>query len=143
MASHFAPLHLVHASVLQAQGNKNEALKSYDEALARDARNVTALLNSGVILRELMRHKESLERFNRILEIEPENQSALALPLVIGGRRRKDQAAARHVRSLVDADQNIGPKHVDVIKTPDRLEYFLRAAGRPVMQNANTSQFHR
>jgi predicted O-linked N-acetylglucosamine transferase (SPINDLY family) len=78
MASHFAPLHLVHASVLQAQGNKNEALKSYDEALARDARNVTALLNSGVILRELMRHKESLERFNRILEIEPENQSALA-----------------------------------------------------------------
>jgi len=78
MAAHFAPLHLVHASVLQAQGNKNEALKSYDETLIRDANNVIALLNSGVILRELMRHKESLERFNRILEIEPENQSALA-----------------------------------------------------------------
>jgi protein O-GlcNAc transferase len=77
-AREFGPIHAVHASILHARGQKEEALKSYELTLSYDPNNQTALLNSGVILRELMRHQEAVARFNELLRVDPTNQTALA-----------------------------------------------------------------
>jgi predicted O-linked N-acetylglucosamine transferase (SPINDLY family) len=77
-SSTFAPLHFVHGSILQAMGRKEDALRSYDDALSIDPDFVAVLLNSGVLLRSMFRHKEALDRFNRILAIDPVHVGALA-----------------------------------------------------------------
>ena len=68
VAPNFAPMRFVHGAALLAGGRKEEALKSYDEALEIDPNALDVLLNSGVLLRDLHRHHEALERFNRIVD---------------------------------------------------------------------------
>lgn len=74
----FAPLHYLHGAVLQAVGQKEAALASYDIALGIQPDYVEVLLNSGAMLRGMFRHKEALERFNQILTINPDHVGALA-----------------------------------------------------------------
>ena len=76
-AAGFAPLHHLHGTVLQALGRNDEALHSYDAALALQPDFVDVLLNSGALLRSLHRHHEALERFNRILQTDPDHPAAL------------------------------------------------------------------
>lgn len=73
----FAPLFYVHGAVLQALDRKDEALQSFDAALALQPDYVEALLNSGVLLRNMFRHQEALERFNRVVTIDPNHVTAL------------------------------------------------------------------
>ena len=73
----FAPLHYLRGAVLQAMGNKEEALRSYDAALEIDPQSQEVLLNSGALLRSMFRHKDALERFNKILSINPNHVAAL------------------------------------------------------------------
>ncbi|WP_367849715.1 tetratricopeptide repeat protein [Rhodoferax sp. WC2427] len=73
----FAPLHYVHGAVLQALDRRDEALQSFDAALALQPDYVEALLNSGVLLRNMFRHQEALERFNRVVTIDPNHVTAL------------------------------------------------------------------
>ncbi|OGB34777.1 MAG: acetylglucosamine transferase [Burkholderiales bacterium RIFCSPLOWO2_12_FULL_61_40] len=73
----FAPLHYLRGAVLQAMGNKEEALRSYDAALEIDPQSQEVLLNSGALLRSMFRHKDALERFNKILAINPSHVAAL------------------------------------------------------------------
>jgi protein O-GlcNAc transferase len=74
----FAPLRYLHGAVLQRMGDKEGALKSFDEALRLQPTYPEVLLNSGALLRSMFRHKEALERFNQILGIDPNHTSALA-----------------------------------------------------------------
>jgi len=74
----FAPLHYLRGAVLQATGNKEAALSSYDAALEIQPDYQEVLLNSGAMLRAMFRHKEALERFNKILTINPNHTGALA-----------------------------------------------------------------
>jgi protein O-GlcNAc transferase len=74
----YAPMQALRGDALQAAGQLEAALLSYDEALKIDANFVTALINSGVLLQQLSRHHESLEKFNRVLAIDPNNTIALA-----------------------------------------------------------------
>ena len=70
-------LYYLQGAVWQAVGNQEEALRSYDGALAVDPNSQEVLLNSGALLRAMFRHKEALERFNRILAINPNHVGAL------------------------------------------------------------------
>ncbi|MBV5322406.1 MAG: tetratricopeptide repeat protein [Ilumatobacteraceae bacterium] len=74
----FTQLHYLRAAVLQAMGNKDAALVSYDAALQLEPDHVEVLLNSGAMLRTMFRHKEALERFNKILTANPNHEAALA-----------------------------------------------------------------
>ena len=112
LAGHFAPMHVVHAAILQAMGRKEESLASYDAGLALDPNAITALLNSGVILRELMRHKEAVERFNRVIAIEPDNPSALANCAILLTEFKQSEMAIRMFSRLLavkpDYDYGVG-----------------------------------
>lgn len=75
----YAPLHFLAGSALRAVGASTEAaLQRFDEAIALQPDYVEALVNSGVALRDLLRHREALERFNQVLAINPDYPTALA-----------------------------------------------------------------
>lgn len=74
----YAPMRALYGDALQAAGQMEAAVSSYDEALKIDPNFVVALINSGVLLQQLSRHHESLEKFNRVLAIDPNNTIALS-----------------------------------------------------------------
>jgi len=101
-APSFALMHIVHASALQALGRKDESLNSYDKSLAIDPKSVTALLNSGVLLREMHRHKEAIERFNRVLEVEPDNATGLANCAILLTEFKQSELAINMFKRLLE-----------------------------------------
>jgi protein O-GlcNAc transferase len=73
----FAPVWMAYANALQNQGRREEALAAYERALALNPKYVEALINSGVLMREMHRHAEALDRFQRVLAIQPDHENAL------------------------------------------------------------------
>jgi predicted O-linked N-acetylglucosamine transferase (SPINDLY family) len=74
----FAPLHFLAGTALRAAGAAVElVLQFFDHAVALQPEYVEALINSGVVLRDALRHREALARFNRVLEINPDYPTAL------------------------------------------------------------------
>ncbi len=78
IAGGFAPMWAIRAAALQAAGQFDEALAAFENALKLDPRFLEVLINSGTLLRRLQRHREAVERFNAVLVIDPNNQTALA-----------------------------------------------------------------
>lgn len=75
----YAPLRLLGGTALKGSGADPEAvLRRYDEAIALKPDYIEALINSGVVLRDMLRHREALERFNQVLTIDPDYPTALA-----------------------------------------------------------------
>jgi predicted O-linked N-acetylglucosamine transferase (SPINDLY family) len=75
----YAPLRFLAGSALRVAGAGPEtALPHFDAAIALQPDYIEALVNSGVALRDLLRHREALERFNQVLEINPDYPTALA-----------------------------------------------------------------
>ncbi len=75
----FTPLRLVHGDVLLAMDRKEDALHSYNKALEINPNYIEVLVNSGILLRDMSRHREALERFNHILTLDPANATASKL----------------------------------------------------------------
>jgi predicted O-linked N-acetylglucosamine transferase (SPINDLY family) len=104
-------MHVVHAAILQALGRKEESLQSYDAGLALEPDAISALLNSGVLLRDMHRHKEALERFNRVVAIDPDNASGLGnCAILLTEFKQSDAAIAMFKRLLeIHPDFDYGP----------------------------------
>ncbi|MDB5895121.1 MAG: acetylglucosamine transferase [Rhodoferax sp.] len=97
----FAPLHYVHGAVLQALDRKEEALQSFDAALALQPDHVEALLNSGVLLRNMFRHQEALGRFNQVVTLDPNHVTALGnFGIMLTEFKQGEQAIAAFERLL-------------------------------------------
>lgn len=100
-APNYAPLWFVHGAILQALGDNERALQSFDAALQLQPDFVQVMLNSGVLLRNLYRHKESLERFNQILGIDPDHVNALANCGILLTEFKENEAAIRMFEQLL------------------------------------------
>lgn len=74
---HFAPNWFGFAITCQKLGRWDQALLAYDEALKVDPNYVEALVDKGVLLRNMLRHHDSIACFELALEIQPEHQTAL------------------------------------------------------------------
>ncbi len=74
----FAPLWFAHATAIQGQGRREEALQSFQRAIDLQPDYTSALNNSGVLLREMHRHAEALQRFQQVLQFKPDDQMALS-----------------------------------------------------------------
>lgn len=97
----FAPLWAAYASAQQATGLRDEALASYDKALAAKPDYIEALVNSGALLRESHQHLAALERFNKVLTINPNYESALGnCAILLTEFKRSEQAIAMFQRLL-------------------------------------------
>ncbi|HQY07553.1 MAG TPA: tetratricopeptide repeat protein [Burkholderiaceae bacterium] len=100
-AGHFAPLWFAHGTALQGLGRREEALASYDRALALQPDYSEVLINSGVLLRDLHRHGLALERFNRVLITQPNHQTALANCAVLLTEFKRSEDAQRMLERLL------------------------------------------
>lgn len=108
----FSPLRFLAGSALRAAGADLEAvLKCYEAAIALQPDYVEALVNCGVVLRDMMRHKEALERFNQVLAIKPDYATALAnCGILLTEFKQSEQAIAMFTRLLeVQPDYDYGP----------------------------------
>ncbi|BDI06148.1 tetratricopeptide repeat protein [Sphaerotilus microaerophilus] len=108
----FAPVWFAHGTALQNQGRREEALASYDRALALQSDYTEVLINSGVLLRELHRHGPALERFNRVLITKPNHETALANCAVLLTEFKRSEDAQRMLERLLainpDYDYGLG-----------------------------------
>ncbi|MEI6827415.1 MAG: glycosyltransferase [Desulfuromonadales bacterium] len=103
----FAQLWFVQGSALQALHRRDEALVSFDSALAVNPKYIEVLVNSGVLLRDMRRHQESLERFRRVLEIDPDYETALGNYGVLLTEFKQGQLAVATFERLLQ----INPKY--------------------------------
>ncbi|MCK6426640.1 MAG: tetratricopeptide repeat protein [Burkholderiaceae bacterium] len=100
----FAPLWFAQGTALQNLGRRDEALVSYDRALALQPDYTEVLINSGVLLRELHRHGPALERFNRVLITQPDHRTALANCAVLLTEFKRSEDAQRMLERLLTLD---------------------------------------
>lgn len=108
----YAPLRFLAGSALRVAGADPEAvLRRYDEAIALQSDYIEAIINSGVVLRDMLRHKEALERFNQVLAIKPDYPTALAnCAVLLTEFKQGEQAIAMFERLLkVQPDYDYGP----------------------------------
>jgi len=91
----FAPNWFGYAVTCQKLGRWDQALLSYDEAIKADANYVEAIVDKGVLLRNMLRHHDSLKCFERALEINPDHQTALGnYAILLSEFKQVDQSIA-------------------------------------------------
>lgn len=73
----FAPVWFGFAITCQKLGRWDQALLAYDEAIKADPKYVEALVDKGVLLRNMLRHHDSIKCFETALEINPDHRTAL------------------------------------------------------------------
>jgi protein O-GlcNAc transferase len=106
-ASDFAPIWFAYATAQQSIGLREEALLSYDRALALKPDYIEVLVNSGALLRDMHRHGPALERFNKVLTINPNYETALGnCAILLTEFKRSEDAIAMFERLLT-----INPKY--------------------------------
>ncbi|BAO28755.1 O-linked N-acetylglucosamine transferase, SPINDLY family protein [Sulfuritalea hydrogenivorans] len=108
----YAPLRFLAGSALRAAGASGEAaLQRFDEAIALQPDYIEALVNSGVALRDMLRHKEALERFNQVLAINPDYTTALANCAVLLTEFKQSEEAIAMFKHLLEVqpDYDYGP----------------------------------
>jgi protein O-GlcNAc transferase len=97
----FAPLWFAHATAIQRQGRREEALQSFQRAIDLQPDYSSALNNSGVLLREMHRHAEALARFQRVLEFKPDDQMALSNSATLLTEFKQSQQAIATLERLM------------------------------------------
>lgn len=109
----YAPLHFLAGSALRSAGGAAEAvLAHFDQAIALQPDYIEALVNSGVALRDLIRHHEALQRFNQVLAINPDHATALANCAVLLTEFKQNEQAIKMFEHLLqvqpDYDYGLG-----------------------------------
>lgn len=108
----FSPLWFAYATALVNAGRREEALRSYQRAIDLNPAFADALINSGVLLRDLQQHVAALTRFQQVLALQPDNVLALANAATLMTEfKRGDEAIAlleRLVRLAPNHDYALG-----------------------------------
>lgn len=98
---HSAAAHCNLGNVLRGLGRREDALASYDRALALDPRHAEAFNNRGAALHELKRDAEALESYDRALALNPDYAEALHnRGNVLRDMKRHEDALASYERAL-------------------------------------------
>jgi tetratricopeptide (TPR) repeat protein len=66
------------AASLIRQGNNNESIKYFDQALALEPNNTTVLLNKAIVLFDTGNYHQALPIFDDVLKIEPNRTAAIS-----------------------------------------------------------------
>jgi predicted O-linked N-acetylglucosamine transferase (SPINDLY family) len=124
----YAPLHFLAGSALRTAGGAAEAvLAHFDQAIALQPDYIEALVNSGVALRDLIRHHEALERFNQVLAINPDHTTALANCAVLLTEFKQNEQAIKMFEHLLqvqpDYDYGLGLLCFERLHICDWSEY--------------------
>jgi protein O-GlcNAc transferase len=122
-AKHFDALHLL-AVVRSGLGRSQEALVSYNKALAIKPNHAEALNNRGVALQDLRRFEKALASYDKALLIKPNYAEALYnRGNALQELRRLEEALASYENALA-----IQPNHVDAL---NNRGVTFRALNRP------------
>jgi predicted O-linked N-acetylglucosamine transferase (SPINDLY family) len=113
VAPGYAPLHFLAGSASRSAGGAVEtALAYFDQAIGLQPDYLEALVNSGVALRDLIRHHDALQRFNQVLAINPDHTTALANCAVLLTEFKQSEQAIKMFERLLqvqpDYDYGLG-----------------------------------
>jgi predicted O-linked N-acetylglucosamine transferase (SPINDLY family) len=123
-AKHFDALHLL-AVVRSELGRPQEALASYNKALAIKPDHAEALNNRGVALQDLNRFDDALASHDRALAIQPDYAEALYnRGNALKELKRPDEALASYDKALA-----VQPNHVDALSNRGVTLRALRRFG--------------
>ncbi|WP_310460696.1 tetratricopeptide repeat protein [Sphaerotilus sp.] len=103
----FPPLWFAHATVLVNVGRRDDALRSYQCAIDLKPDFADALINSGVLLRDLQQHVAALTRFQQVLALQPDNVLALANAATLLTEFKRGEEAVALLEHLV----RLAPHH--------------------------------
>ena len=96
-------------NALRALGRHDDAIGSYDQALALKPDHIVALYNRGNALRDLKRHEAALAAYDRVLALEPLHARALNnRGAVLRILKRYAEAVATYDRALSVEPDNAG-----------------------------------
>lgn len=112
VSPNYAPLHFLAGSALRSAGaDSEEVLRCYNRAVELQPDYVEALINCGVVLRDMLRHREALERFNQVLAIKPDYPTALAnCAVLLTEFKQSEQAIAMFEHLMkVQPEYDYGP----------------------------------
>ena len=104
-------------SVQLSQRRLPEALAAFDTAARYKPDSQTYPLYSGVILGQLERWEEALERLQRAFEINP-NQAAVLIPL---GRVQAELGRFADARASLDRARSLSPENRNLAPAYERL----------------------
>ena len=107
----YAPLYfLAGAAVRAAGGDADVVVQFYDRAVALQPDYLEAHVNAGVVLRDSLRHRDALERFQRALAVNPRYPTALVnAGILLTEFKRNEQAIEMFARLLeVEPDYEYG-----------------------------------
>jgi predicted O-linked N-acetylglucosamine transferase (SPINDLY family) len=103
----FPPLWFAHATVLVNVGRRDDALRSYQCAIDLKPDFADALINSGVLLRDLQQHVAALTRFQQVLALQPDNVLALSNAATLLTEFKRGEEAVALLERLV----RLAPNH--------------------------------
>jgi tetratricopeptide (TPR) repeat protein len=97
LAPAMVPAHTLLGNVFFARGQLNEALASYERALAHDASNADAIYNKGLALARQAAHVDALSCFELALQLRPDFVvAALERAAVLRKLKRMDESILAH-----------------------------------------------
>jgi len=104
VAPQLALVWALHGATLQALGRWEDALASWERALALRPDYPEILLNSGALMRRLHRHADALARFQRLLALQPEHKGALGNSAILLSEFKQVPAAIAAFERLLTLD---------------------------------------
>jgi tetratricopeptide (TPR) repeat protein len=88
-------------NALREQARLDEALASYDQAIALEPRHLEALWYRGIVLRDLKRPEEALASFEKAVAVRPDlAQTFYVMAAVLRDLKRPDEALASYDRAI-------------------------------------------
>ena len=143
-----AEIHSNRGNVLNELKRYEEALASYDEALALRPDYPEALSNRGIALNALERYDEALESFDRAIALRPNYPEALShRGATLDAMKRPEEALTSYARAIAlkpdyaDAYGNRGATLYNLKRLDEALEDFDRAlALRPDLPEVHWNQ---
>lgn len=106
LAPRYAPMWQLSALRYQLLDQREEALESHRQAVEINPKEIGALNNWGVLLKEMHRNEEALDKFEQILQIDPEDEMALGnCGIMLTELQRRDEAI-RMFERLVKVNRN-------------------------------------
>jgi tetratricopeptide (TPR) repeat protein len=132
-------------NILQSLGRFDEALASYDKALALNSNYVAALNNRGAILKVMKRLEEALVSYDRALALKPDLTTALT------NRANVTNELGRVVEALADYDRalSLDPGCADafngrgnVMRNLDRIQEAEEMFRRAILLKPRSAEAH-
>ena len=130
IAPNYGQAHNLLGMALSRLGRNEEALASFERAVAADPANIAAVVNRGDALADLDRHAEAVTEFEKALALDPRNVAAWCNRGNALQALERDAEAVESFGKALVLDPNLVAAHFNMANALDRLERHEEAIAR-------------